>query len=230
MAATAATRLGLAPRFAHLDSTSCHVDGHYNSGEEPEEQVVHITRGDSRDHRPDLSQVMLEWIIEHQAGIPVLMKPLSGNSSGVKEFGQVVSEHIAQWQTPYGPTELVADSVLYREANLQRFAHTQIKWMTRVPATLSDAQAVLGQADPQTMTPLADGDRYRVVPSTDGGVEQRWVLIYSAQRHSHAQHSVNKQLLKKGDKEVNMLKELCRTTFACETDAQQALATFAQSL
>lgn len=230
IAATAAERLGLAPRMAHLDSTSFHVDGHYNSGEAPAEQVVHITRGYSRDHRPDLNQVMLELIIEHQAGIPVLMKPLSGNSSDVKEFGQVVSEHIAQLQTTYGTTYLVADSALYSEANLQRFAHPQLKWMTRVPATLSDAQAVLGQAAPQTMTPLADGDRYRVVPSTYGGVEQRWALIYSAQRHSHAPHTVNKQLLTQGDKAVNTFKKLCRTTFACEADAQQALATFAQSL
>ena len=59
IAATAAERLGLAPRFTHLDSTSFHVDGRYNSNEEPDAQVIHITRGYSRDHRPDLNQVML---------------------------------------------------------------------------------------------------------------------------------------------------------------------------
>src|SRR5918996_1660634 len=37
-AATAAKRLGLAPRFAHLDSTSFHVDRRDNSDEEPTEQ------------------------------------------------------------------------------------------------------------------------------------------------------------------------------------------------
>ena len=60
IAATAAKRLGLAPTCAHLDSTSFHVDGRYNCDEEPAEQVMHITRGDSRDHRPDLNQVMLD--------------------------------------------------------------------------------------------------------------------------------------------------------------------------
>src|SRR5215813_13989036 len=112
IAATAAQRLGLAPRFAHLDSTSFHVDGRYNSEEEPAEQVVHITRGYSRDHRPDLNQVMLELIIEHQAGIPILMKPLSGNSSDSTAFGHIVQDHIAQLQTTYGTTYLVADSAL----------------------------------------------------------------------------------------------------------------------
>jgi transposase len=65
IAATAARRLGLAPTFAHLDSTSFHVDGRYSSEKEPEEQVIHITRGYSRDHRPDLNQGMLDLMIEH---------------------------------------------------------------------------------------------------------------------------------------------------------------------
>jgi transposase len=45
IAATAATRLGLTPTFAHLDTTSFHVDGRYNSHEAPDEQVVHIIHG-----------------------------------------------------------------------------------------------------------------------------------------------------------------------------------------
>jgi transposase len=96
MAATAAQRLRLAPRFAHLDTTSFHVDGRYHSEEEPDAQVVPLTRGSSREHRPDLNQVMLELIVEHQAGIPILMKPLSGNSSDAQEFGAIMKEHIAQ--------------------------------------------------------------------------------------------------------------------------------------
>jgi transposase len=230
IAGTAAKRLGLASTFAHLDSTSFHVDGRYNSDEEPAEQVIHITRGYSRDHRPDLNQVMLELIVEHQAGIPVLMKPLSGNGSDTKEFGQVIRDHIAQLQTTYGITYLVADSALYSDANLQTLAKTQIKWLTRVPATLSDAQAILAQADPQTMAPLTEGYRYHVVPSTYGGVAQRWVLIYSEQRHPQAQRTVNKHLLQQSEKDVKAFKKLCRTTFACEADAQQALTLFQHGL
>src|SRR4029450_1915980 len=151
IAATAAKRLGLAPGFAHLDSTSFHVDGRYNSDEEPKEHVIHITRGSSRDQRPDLNQVMLDLIVEHQAGIPVLMKPLSGNSSDAQDFGQLIADHVAQLQITYGSTLLVADSALYSAENLQKLAATRTKWITRVPATLSEAQAVLAQAHPQTM-------------------------------------------------------------------------------
>ena len=112
IAATAAMRLGLTHTFSHLDTTSLHVDGRSNSTQPPDEQVVHITHGYRRDHRPDLNQVMLALVVEHQAGIPVLMQPLSGKSHDGKAFGQVVSDHIAQLHTPANPAYLVADSAL----------------------------------------------------------------------------------------------------------------------
>jgi transposase len=230
IAATAAQRLGLAPTFTHLDSTSFHVDGRYNSEEAPDEQVVHITHGYSRDHRPDLNQVMLELVVEHQAGIPVLMKPLSGNSNDTKEFGQVVSDHIAQLHTTYSPTYLVADSALYSADNLHKLANTSLKWITRVPATLTEAQEVLAQAQPETMASLSDGYRYAVVASHYGGVSQRWVLIYSEHRQAQAQRTVDKQWRTQSDQEVKAFKTLCRTAFACEADAQQALTRFVAGL
>jgi transposase len=55
---------------------------------------------------------MLDLIVEHQAGIPVLMQPLSGNSSDATACGQIVREHITQLRTTYGTTSLVADSAL----------------------------------------------------------------------------------------------------------------------
>lgn len=230
IAATAAQRLGLAPRFAHLDSTSFHVDGRYNSDQEPEEQVIHITRGYSRDHRPDLNQVMLELIVEHQAGIPVLMQPLSGNSSDAQDFGEVIHSHVQQLHLTYGATYLVADSALYSAANLQQLAQTSMKWITRVPATVSDAQAVLAQADPQAMAVLNEDYRYRALPSSYGGVQQRWFLIYSEPRQTQARRTVDRQWRKQSDKEAQALKKLCRTTFACDADARQALATFEHTL
>ena len=159
IAATAVQRLGLAPRFAHLDSTSFHVDGRYNSDEEPDAHVIHITRGYSRDQRPDLKQVLLDLIVERQAGIPVLMKPLSGNSSDAYDFGQLITHQMAKLQITYDTTVLVADSALYSAENLQKLAETRTKWITRVPATLSAAQAVLARADPQTLASLTEGYR-----------------------------------------------------------------------
>lgn len=69
-------RLNLPCNGTHIDSTSFHVDGIYNSNREPKEGVVQITKGYSRDHRPDLNQLGLQLIVENKAGIPLMMKSL----------------------------------------------------------------------------------------------------------------------------------------------------------
>src|SRR5262245_9298983 len=99
---------------------------------------------------------------------------------------------------------------LYSAENLQKLAETSLKWITRVPATLTEAQEVLGQANPQTMAPLTEGYRYHVVPSSYGGVAQRWVLIYSEPRQPQAQRTVDKQWRKQSDHEVKAFQTLCR--------------------
>ena len=227
IAATAAERLGLAPRFAPLESTSFHVDGRDNRGVAPDEQVLPITRGDSRDHRPDLTPVMLELLVAPQAGLPVLMQPRRGNRSDAHEVGQVLQEHRAPLPTTDGLTYLVADSALYRDGNLQTFAATRLKWITRVPATRQAAQQALAQADPQGMAPLPEGSCDHVLPASSGGVAQRWLLISSEPRQLQAQHPLDTQLLKQSAQAVQALKTLGRTALACEADARQALATLA---
>jgi len=159
IAATAAKRLGLCPVYAHLDTTSFHVDGRSNSDEEPSAHVVPLTQGYRRDHRPGLHQVRLELIIEHQAGMPVLRRPLSGQSSDAQACGHVIRTPLEQLHTTYGATYVVADRALYTEANLAALAPTRMQWITRVPATWRAAQTVLSQADPQAMVPLTAGYR-----------------------------------------------------------------------
>jgi transposase len=102
--------------------------------------------------------------------------------------------------------------------------------MTRVPATLREAQTALAQANPQTMAPLTEGYRSHVLPSTSGGVQQRWGLSASEHRQAQAQRTVGKQRLKSRHEEVNGFKNLGRTLFACEADARQALATVVHGL
>jgi len=112
LAATAAERLGLTPRCAPRDRTRVQVDGRDNRDEEPAEQGMHITRGYSREHRPDLNHVMLALIVEPQAGIPRLRPPRSGNSRDVQACGQVIRTHIAPLHTTSGVTDIVADRAL----------------------------------------------------------------------------------------------------------------------
>ena len=74
--------LGIESSCYHVDSTSVHVDGEYNSQRgELEASVIHITQGYSRDHRPDLNQFALNLIVENEAGLPMSMLMGSGNQS-----------------------------------------------------------------------------------------------------------------------------------------------------
>jgi transposase len=173
---------------------------------------------------------MLDLIVEHQAGIPLLMHPLSGHTSEAIDLRPVVTEPMAPLHITYGTAYLVAESALDNEANLQPLAHTQSQGITRVPATVSEAQAALAAADPDTMEPLMAGDRDHLLGSTDGDVAQRWALIDSEPRRPQAQRTVEKPLLRQSAAEVKACKQLSRTALACEADAPQALATFTQGL
>jgi transposase len=230
IATEACTRLGLASPYVHLDTTSFHVDGRYNSAEAPEDRVIHITQGYSRDHRPDLNQVMLELMVEHQAGIPLWMKPLSGNSSDPVEFGRVVDEHLAQLCGDDLPRYVVADSALYSAENLGKLATSAMQWITRVPATLNEVQAHLANVDLATLAPLTDGYHYLEVSSSFGGVEQRWLVVHSEARQQRVQRTADQQLAKQSDAERKAFKKLCAQTFACEADARQALEQFKATL
>jgi len=56
LAAQSLKRLGLSCEAGHLDSSTFHVDGDYNSSKNAEDLaygVIHITQSYSRDHRPD---------------------------------------------------------------------------------------------------------------------------------------------------------------------------------
>jgi transposase len=230
IAAQAAQCLGLTAQFAHLDTTSFHVDGRYNSAAAPDEQVIHITPGYSRDHRPDLNQVMLELIVEQYAGIPLLMKPLSGNTNEQVEFGRIITAHVQQLRTAHPLTYLVADSALYTAENLGRLAQSGLKWITRVPATLAEVHAVLARVTPETMPPLADGYRYQEEVVTYREITQRWMVVYSEARQQRSRRTVEKQLRTQSEAELKAFKHLRRTPFACAAAAQQALEAFTQAL
>ena len=81
--------------------------------------------------------------------------------------------------------------------------------MTRVPATLGEAQAALAQAAPATMPLLTEGYRYQVLPSTYGGVAPRWLLLASEHRYAQAQRTVDKQLRKQSDQERQRVHTHC---------------------
>lgn len=82
-----------------------------------------------------------------------------------------------------------------------------MKWITRVPATLSEAHAALAHVDPQALASLQEGYRDHELTSTDGGMAPRWVLISSEPRQLQAQRTIDRQRRQQRDADVQALKK-----------------------
>ena len=113
MAAQVVERPGLKSTAVHLDITSFHVDGAYDCADGDLVGKLQLVRGYSRDHRPELNQAILELICENQAGLPVYMQALSGNSNDTKAFAQTVRRHLSSLKAAQECRYLVGDAALY---------------------------------------------------------------------------------------------------------------------
>ena len=134
-------KLGLTTESVHLDITSFHVDGEYAQDEET--KAIQLVKGDSRDHRPELNQVVLELICENQAGLPVYMQALSGNTNDAKAFAEVTKRHIYSLKAAQNSRYFIADAALYTEDSIRSLDEQKQHFITRVPMTIKAAKQVL---------------------------------------------------------------------------------------
>jgi transposase len=79
---------GIRSRFVHLDSSSFHLHGAYDL-DESEREAISITYGYSKDHRPDLKQVVLQLITRHKSALPTWLEVLNKEVVGYKLEGCV---------------------------------------------------------------------------------------------------------------------------------------------
>jgi transposase len=230
LAAHAAGKLGLGSRFAHLDATSFSFEGEYDSDEPSEDGVIRIQQGYSRDNRPDLNQAVLDMIVERKAGLPVLMKPLSGNVSDPGSFPELIDRHVEHLQNAHGFDYVVADSSLYSADHVEKLTESGVKFVTRVPETISEAKTRIQEAEIDSMEPLTDGYRAEECRSEYGDTEQRWLVVYSEEAEERAQETVEDQVQREHEKEKKAFSKLTDREFACREDAEQALEEFEEDL
>jgi transposase len=233
VSAHAIGRLGPTSRFAHLDATSFSFHGEYDSDgpeEESEDGAIRVQQGYSRDRRPDLNQVVLDLMVEHQAGLPMLMEPLSGNASDQSSFPDLIDRHLIHLQRAHGFDYVVADSALYSADHIRDLDEAGTKFITRVPGTIEEAKQAAREADLEAMKPLADGYRGRSLRSEYGGAPQRWLLVWSEQAEQRAVDQAAKQTQREHAEEKKAFRELKEQEFACREDAEKALGRFEEDL
>jgi transposase len=215
------SHLGLSCRSLNLDATSFHVDGEYH--QDIDAQTIHLTQGYSRDHRPDLNQVVLNLITENKAGIPLYMKACSGNMQDVQGFKEIVKEHIKSLKAAYKNTYFIGDAALYTEETIKALAEEEQFFITRVPQKLKEAKRLIDQAKSVEWVVLDNGYYGYWATSQYGGVSQRWLLVKSSQAKVREEHILNKVISKSTDSSLKSFNRLCRKAFSCFADAKKAL-------
>jgi transposase len=240
IAVKAAQKFGVSLSTSHLDSSSMHVHGQYNTSlpevifesqeignnQELEEIAVKspkeitITYGYSRDHRPDLKQFIIEMICSGDGDIPIFLKLASGNQADSSCFGKIAIEYHKQLEVN---SLMVADSALYTESNLKMMSDLQ--WLCRVPLSIKAAKSLISTI-PESQLIDSTIPGYKLASKTENyaGIEQRWLVVQSQERRESDLRKLTQKITKAESKAVQDLKKLSPEEFACEADAMKALS------
>jgi transposase len=213
-------RYGIEHRFYHLDSSSFHLHGQY-SVEEPQTEAIEITYGYSKEHGPDLKQVVVSLITGHRSQLTLWMETLSGNRGDKESFPKTVRAFCQQLKAEH-TVYFVVDSALYSAKNLQTLGET--RWLTRVPETLAEAKRLLAEADADEMGELPDAYAYLEVPGDYGGIAQRWLVVYSPIAAQWEKKTILRRVETEEKPAQKAWRQLAGQTFNCQEDAQAALA------
>ena len=122
--------------FNSLDTTSHTLTGEYAFDEQDsDENIIKITHGYSKAHRPDLKQVVQEIIVSQNGGIPLACKNWDGNSADTAIFKARSKALVSEFKKSTMPKYLVADCKLYHKANAEFLS--QVKFLTLIPSTIA---------------------------------------------------------------------------------------------
>ena len=240
IAVKAAQKFGVSLSTSHLDSSSMHVHGQYNTSlpfvifesqkvgnnQELEELAVKspkeitITYGYSRDHRPDLKQFIIEMICSGDGDIPIFLKLASGNQADSSCFGKIAVEYHKQLEVN---SLIVADCALYTESNLKMMS--ELRWLCRVPLSIKAAKSLISTlAESEFIDSTIPGYKLASKIQNYAGIEQRWLVVQSQERKESDLHKLTQKITKAESKAVQDLKKLSQERFACVADAIKALS------
>jgi len=208
--------------LAHLDSTSMSVEGKYDNC--TEENVVKLTYGHSKDHRPDLKQVVMSLVVTGKGAIPVWMEPQNGNSSDKAAFHETIKKVRAfQKQLKSCPDfKWVADSALYSKDKLLK--QNDYLWLSRVPETITEARQLVETPDSDIRW-IAHKKGYKAANfmSNYADISQRWLLVYSQQSYDREKKTFDKKLEKQDEVLNKLLWHVSNEKFSCAEDAIKSL-------
>lgn len=222
LSARVVEHLNLPCEGLNLDSTSIHVDGRYDN-EDDDTQSIKLVRGYSRDHRPELNQVVLNLITENKAGIPVYMRASSGNINDNEGFKNIVKHHISSLKAAQNCSHFIGDAALYTAESIQLLDEQGRLFISRAPQKLKLVKTAIAQHESLSFLALENGYSGAWLASDYGGVKQRWLLVRSEQAKKREQYTLDKRMLKESTCSLKSFKKLTRERYSCPLDANKAL-------
>ena len=209
--------------FESLDTTSHSLTGEYAfDDEDSDENVIKITHGHSKAHRPDLKQVVQEIIVSQDGGIPLACKNWDGNSADTAIFKARSKALVDVFKKKTSPKYLVADCKLYHKNNAEFLA--QIGFLTLIPSTISLEKSSISSAINTNQWIKIDDNYQYVINEVDHmEIKQRWMVIYSNAANHRAKKSIVRQVERARVAVKKDLFHLQAQRFACQTDAQRAI-------
>lgn len=181
-----------------IDSTSLTLFGNYKNSSLAD-------YGHSKDHRPDLKQIILNLVTTRVEGFPIFLEPLKGNTSDKTSFHETI-DRVIKFQKSMGMNDIEfigGDSALYNKKYLLNPEIYKIEeknngtfyWFTRIPETITSAKNLVEM----------DGEHFKWEKITDdyyischkssyGGVQQRWIVVFSLETHVQQLETLNKKI------------------------------------
>ena len=233
---------------SHLsfDTTSISVWGEYANYDKSDDAPADdgtprapcVTYGHSKDHNPDLKQVMAELLCVER-GVPIFGRCIDGNASDKTNNNKMltkISSLMAKHGLGQGAFTYVADSALVTEPNLELLSSTP--FVTRLPGVYRECDRVVGEAvdagkwvELGTLSELPSPvsrpcSDYRVAEShvTLYGMKYRAVIVHSDSHDRRMQKRLEKAVnASRQNLEKQLKKQECE--FFCQADAEKAAET-----
>jgi len=222
MQITAKCRNEYSSRFLHNDTTTMSLQGEYEQEEGDLDAVpIQITHGHSKDHRSDLKQFVISLIMSDS--LPIFIQTLSGNTSDKTHFREIVKQYGQSLKESWGEDKIwVRDSAGYTEDTIKAISD-DYKWISRVPETITDAKEMLESVDMEkTCSTSLNGYRIFSTEVEYGGVNQRWIVVFSEKAFARETKTLEKKIGKEKEQAEKTVGHFSHKEFHNEEDAQNA--------
>ena len=226
---------GLLGDSIHVDTTSLTLQGSYDFTSDQVDNIVQpineslptaeINYGHSKDHRPDLKQIVLAMATTGAAGFPIWMEVHSGNASDQKTLHEAsvrMDSFIKDFDDKDRELIYVADSAAYSACVNQT---DNLLWLSRVPEKSKNVIDLLELPD-DTLSWEEHSDGYRVcyIGAQYKDVNQHWAIVSSEQAYKREMITFKRKLDNLDESVNKSLNQLSCHEFGCKQDAIDAIS------